>query len=246
MVRNANGNHRKQNGIETLPWSPEDFGADGLALLPADCNLRLAAFQRGFAYLESGRCPVARDPAIRKGAVNLMNAGLRQAAREVYARSDLSGGCKVRTCLILMLACAAAAETPSTWRLSTGDTAVVLGIEQDRPVLRSLGSAGAQRNWLAAPVVEALMPVVELDGSSVKTNWKFQGAALDPKKEQLTLRFTNTNPQLTLLSIWRARPGHGPVEHWLEIAFRSGVRGRVTAPSSTGWKSQTNPAARSQ
>jgi hypothetical protein len=129
----------------------------------------------------------------------------------------------VRTCLILVLSCVAAAEMPSTWRLSTSDTAVVVGIEQDRPVLRSLGSAGAQRNWLAAPVVEVLMPVVELDGNSVKTNWKFQGAALDPKKEQLTLRFTNANPRLTLLSIWRARPGRGPVEHWLEIANESGT-----------------------
>jgi hypothetical protein len=140
----------------------------------------------------------------------------------------------MKTCLILALACAAtaAAETPSTWRLSTSDTAVVVGLEQDRPVLRSLGSAGVQRNWLTAPVVEVLMPVVELDGNSVKTNWKFQGAVLDPKKEQLTLRFTNADPRLALRSIWRAQPGHGPVEHWLEIANQSGRAITVTHQDS--------------
>jgi hypothetical protein len=61
------------------------------------------------------------------------------------------------------------------------------------------------------------MEAVEVDGKSLKTDWKFQSADLDEKKEQLTLRFVNSEPQLTLNSIWRGRPGPGPIEHWLTI-----------------------------
>src|SRR5262249_21672556 len=52
--------------------------------------------------------------------------------------------------------------------------------------------------------------------------WRFWGADLDSGREQLTLRFSNSNPQLELQSIWRARRGHGPVEHWMTIANESG------------------------
>ncbi len=38
---------------------------------------------------------------------------------------------------------------------------------------------------------------------------------------KLTLRFTNAYPPLELHSIWQARPGRGPVEHWLTIANKS-------------------------
>ncbi len=54
--------------------------------LLAECNLSLAAFQRECAYLESGICPAARVPAVREGAVNLMQAGLRIKLPGKYTR----------------------------------------------------------------------------------------------------------------------------------------------------------------
>src|SRR6185312_7426543 len=69
-------------------------------------------------------------------------------------------------------------------------------------------------------------------GSAVKTDWKFQGADLDNKKEQLTLRFANADPQLQLNSIWRARHGPGPIEHWLTMVNDSGHTITVTHQDS--------------
>lgn len=48
----------------------------------------------------------------------------------------------------------------------------------------------------------------------------------------LTLTFTNAAPALLLRSIWRARPGHGPVEHWIEIVNDTAQRVTVSHQDS--------------
>jgi hypothetical protein len=130
----------------------------------------------------------------------------------------------MKTCLILTLASAAAERTPSTWLFSTvirrwrsasSKTDQCYG--RYHPWARK--ATGCRHLWLSAPVVEALMPVVELDGSSVKTDWKLQGAA---------------------------RPEEGTTH--AAIHQRRSTAGATfclagTARSSTGWKLQTNPAA---
>ncbi len=113
-------------------------------------------------------------------------------------------------------------QPPPDWRLATDDTVIIVSVDCDRPVLKSLSSKAASRNWLSVPLREKLMDKVEVNGVPVATEWKFHGADLDSGREQLTLRFSNSDPQLELRSIWRARHGHGPVEHWLTIANDSG------------------------
>ena len=54
--------------------------------------------------------------------------------------------------------------------------------------------------------------------------WQLERAQVSSQTGQLTFCFTNAEPRLALRSIWRARPGHGPVEHWVEIANRSGQK----------------------
>ena len=115
-------------------------------------------------------------------------------------------------------------DNEKPWRLTTDDTAVVIDVQQGAPVVTLIGSAKKDgSNWLLAPAPEVLLPSVTQQGSSLTTQWHYQGGTLDSQRGQLVLRFTNAAPALELQSIWRARPGHGPVEHWLTIANNSGA-----------------------
>ena len=111
----------------------------------------------------------------------------------------------------------------TSWSLSTDDTRLVVAVQQGMPAVTQLSSANSHSNWLLAPAPEVLPSSVLQQGTSLATKWQYEGGAFDPKSGQLVLRFSNSNPALELQSIWQARPGHGPVEHWLTIANKSGA-----------------------
>lgn len=115
-----------------------------------------------------------------------------------------------------------AAEPADSWSLSTDDTEITITVQNGVPVLTYLASPQSKSNWIAAPLPEKLLPAVVLHGSSLATDWKFAGGSYDKPSGKLILRFLNSSPALELQSIWQARPGHGPVEHWLTIANHSG------------------------
>src|ERR1700761_5622578 len=112
-------------------------------------------------------------------------------------------------------------QSATSWRLSTDDTVMVVALQQGIPAVTQLSSARTGSNWLLAPAPEVLPSSVTQQGTPVVTNWHYDGASQDPESGQLELRFSNAAPALQLQSIWRARPGHGPVEHWLTIANHS-------------------------
>jgi len=114
-------------------------------------------------------------------------------------------------------------QTTGPWRLETDDTILQVSIVADAPVITNLGSAKSKSNWLLAPVPEVLLPSVTQNGSSLPTKWRYEGGLFDSASGKLTLQFSNAVPALELQSIWQARPGHGPVEHWLTITNRSGA-----------------------
>ena len=113
-------------------------------------------------------------------------------------------------------------DSANSWRLSTADTGMTVAVIQGVPVVTQLGSIELPFNWLLAPMPESLLPSVTQNGSSMPTKRKYESGALDPKTGQLVLRFSNSAPALVLESIWRARPGRGPIEHWLTIANHAG------------------------
>ncbi len=127
-----------------------------------------------------------------------------------------------------LAAFASALCAADSWPLSTDDTAAVVAVEQQRPVLKRLGVPGGRSNWLPSGARETLPPAVGWRGGSIATDWKFRGGSVDSQGGKLTLRFSNAEPLLELQSIWRARPGRGPLEHWLTIENKSG--GPVTLP----------------
>jgi hypothetical protein len=118
---------------------------------------------------------------------------------------------------------ALSSDNQQSWRLTTDDTAMVVTVQEGLPVVTQLGSTKSNSNWLLAPAPELLPSSVTQQGVPVATKWQYEGGALDAKSGQLALRFSNSAPPLDLQSIWRARPGHGPVEHWLTIRNNSGA-----------------------
>jgi alpha-galactosidase len=114
------------------------------------------------------------------------------------------------------------AQPSNTWILKTDDTSATVAVEHDRPVLKQLRSPKTNYNWITSPISEPLLASVVQDGRVSKLDWKFRTGGLDSTRGELMLQFENTNPNLGLRSIWRARPGHGPIEHWLTITNNSG------------------------
>lgn len=123
--------------------------------------------------------------------------------------------------LLFLTAFASAMCAADSWTLTTADTAAVVAVEQNHPVLKRLALPGGRSNWLPLGAPEILLPLVGWQGRSIPTNWKFQDGALDSRSGKLTLRFVNADPPLELQSIWQARPGRGPLEHWLTIANKA-------------------------
>jgi Melibiase/Glycosyl hydrolase family 36 C-terminal domain len=129
------------------------------------------------------------------------------------------------TVIVCVASCcnlASCSDSDQSWRLSTDDTVLTVTVEQNMPVMTQLSSAKGDLKWLRGPVPEVLLPSIIRQGSSLATKWQYEGGAFDPKSGQLVLRFANSDPALELQSIWRARPGRGPIEHWLTIANNSG------------------------
>jgi hypothetical protein len=127
---------------------------------------------------------------------------------------------------IVMCLCSTAwcADSEKSWRLTTDDSMVEVAVKNGVPVILHVGTAKDSANWLLAAVPEILLEsVAQPGGNSVPTKWQYQSGDFDPKSGELVLRFTNSAPALELKSIWRARPGRGPVEHWLTIANNSGT-----------------------
>lgn len=125
-----------------------------------------------------------------------------------------------------------AAAGPPTWTLSTEDTRISITVSNQQPVIQHLQVPWSKHDWVTADTPVPLMNKIWVDGREVSTAWVFGRGARDHSAGTLTLTFTNTLPGVSLRSIWRARPGHGPVEHWIEIVNHSGQRLAVSNQDS--------------
>ena len=140
----------------------------------------------------------------------------------------------LRTCLILTawLFPASVVAQPRTWDLATDDTRVTVGVSNHQLVVARLGHPNDPAGWLPGEMAIPLMAKVWVGSRECLTAWAFQEAASDSRSGQLTVAFSNAEPKLLLRSVWRARPGRGPVEHWIEIENRSGQRVTVSHQDS--------------
>lgn len=125
--------------------------------------------------------------------------------------------------LFLSLTPLAAWGTSETWKLATDDTAIEIGVVEGRPSVGRLAAVGEGHNWLAGPASVPLMSRAWVGPKEVPLAWSFRHGTMDRGSGKLALAFACGEPKLVLRSIWRARPGRGPVEHWIEIDNRAGV-----------------------
>jgi len=115
-----------------------------------------------------------------------------------------------------------AVRAQATLLLKTGDTWLTVTAAADQLAVASLQAAEAPGDWIQEPARIPLLDRVYVDHSPQPVHWQFTGQSADRRSGETTLKFLATDPKLELLSLWRARPGPGPVEHHFEIVNNSG------------------------
>jgi alpha-galactosidase len=119
--------------------------------------------------------------------------------------------------VILLFFATLSAVSPQ-WTLATDDTVARIGVVHDLPVVERLASVSDAQPWCTDSPLPLIDHVWQGD-RDIPLHWQFQSGMLADSK--LILRFRSANPPLELRSIWRARKGRGPIEHWLEIENRT-------------------------
>lgn len=117
-----------------------------------------------------------------------------------------------------------------TWTLSTSDTVIELGLRDNTLVVQRLEDVHSRENWLSSPSPLPLLERVGVDGSDRPAAWQYSKAL--EKSGVLRVEFLNREPSLVLESVWRARPGRGPIEHWVEIRNASPRRVSISQQES--------------
>lgn len=125
------------------------------------------------------------------------------------------------------------------WDLATADTRIQVSVSADRPVVRQLSSTASPYDWANGGMAVPLMSRVWLGQREIATKWVFERGKRDRRSGRLILTFRNEEPRLRLRSVWRARAGRGPVEHWLEIENQSGERVTVSYQDSLSLRGLT-------
>lgn len=123
--------------------------------------------------------------------------------------------------LFLSLIAAARSDEPAEFQLQTSDTELVLAVADNSLAIERLAAVGEDHNWLSAPCTFQLMTHVWHNDQAIPLRWRLLSAVHDRETGCLTATWTNAQPALRLRSIWRARPGRGPVEHWIELVNES-------------------------
>jgi len=138
----------------------------------------------------------------------------------------------VASLLLLLLAMEAPMAMKETWDLSTEDTAITIAVDAHQPFVTRLQDSRSHHDWIAGATPVPLMGRAWIGEREAKMDWRFERAVREPEQGRLVLVFANAQPKLALRSIWRARPGRGPVEHWVEIGNQSGERVTVSHQDS--------------
>jgi len=139
--------------------------------------------------------------------------------------------------LLFILLGGTATSMQTRWDLSTDDTRMTFEVADSTVVISDLRSAGARHAWVSQRLAVPLMTRMWVGDAECAAAWRFDKAAFNKRAGELALSFTSERPKLQLRSIWRARPGPGPVEHWIEIENLSGERVTLSHQDSLSLRS---------
>jgi len=129
------------------------------------------------------------------------------------------------------------------WLLRTDDTRLVLAAGAQCPEIRSLRATGDDHDWAGDGMVVPLSCRASVDGKDVVLEWQYRGSEADDAGGKVSLYYECEQLALSLRSVWRARPGRGPVEHWAEIRNRSARTVTIGTPRSLGLTWLSMPGA---
>ncbi len=131
-------------------------------------------------------------------------------------------------------------QTAPCWSLRTEDTRIQVSVRGGQPVIIRLGNTSGPEDWCQdtpVPLIDhAWVP------AATPVSWEFASGRLSEHGQRLTLQFHSKDGLLGLNSVWRARPGLGPIEHSIFITNHS--RSPIAIPqqdSLTLSKIQTEP-----
>ena len=114
------------------------------------------------------------------------------------------------------------AEKGKTFALATDDTFTQIGVKDNQPAIFYLGSKGSKGNWASTPTGIPLMDHVFIRGERKEVKWEFSDFEQEDKNgTKVALHFKSSLPGLELSSVWQARPGPGPVEHYILITNKT-------------------------
>ncbi len=126
--------------------------------------------------------------------------------------------------LFLFYGANASMGAENMFNLATDDTRLSVGIVGRQLAVGHLSAVSGNHAWLGDPVSIPLMAKVWVGEKEMPAQWLFENASRDDAMHTVTFCFSNATPRLELRSIWRARPGRGPIEHWIEIENKSDNR----------------------
>ncbi|MEI8123063.1 MAG: hypothetical protein WCI20_13580, partial [bacterium] len=113
-------------------------------------------------------------------------------------------------------------SSATQWTLTTDDTHLNLSVANHRISIDSLKNPKQNWNWTPVASEVPLIKSIVINGKPQSPDWKYQNATVDRTTgTTVTLMFISTAPQLELKSIWRVRPGVGPVEHRIDIVNKT-------------------------
>jgi len=120
------------------------------------------------------------------------------------------------------------------WLLKTDDTEIVLAGGAQCPEIRSLRATADDHDWAGHGMMVSLACHASVDGEDAALAWRYRDAEVDADAGTVALGYECEQLALSLRSIWRARPGRGPVEQWAEIESRCDHIVTLGTPPSLG------------
>jgi hypothetical protein len=126
----------------------------------------------------------------------------------------------VAGCCVTRAAHADDARRP--WReLASADTAIAVEAGEHAPRLTTLEARGAASRAWTNHADETLPERLEVRGATQSVVWRLDRSASRFDSHEIQLVYLADSPRLKLEWLWRARAGHGPIEHTILIENQS-------------------------
>ena len=186
-----------KSGSTSARYSLRVLNANGYAIQGESATWRLQSPVKG----------ISLDPAT--GAITVTSTAAEGTVGLVATVGKMED---VKTVMIAPIA--------FTQTLENEDTRLTVCVADNRLFMASLKNPRQGWDWVSG-IPPAPVPLPSTVSGKAVT-WQYVGQDIETTNgTRLTLRFTSASPNMELRSVWRARPGVGPVEHQITVVNKS-------------------------